>query len=261
MSYLECLERWRIEPNFWMSGEYFEKAGFREERKGNVWYVRDDEGKLMFPPVHESVGLIAGCEDIWADVDGFQGEGQKEFLDWEYIYDPRDFLRLEGGKWRTFRKNVRRYARIHSANLLYESWNSASSKLTDLSEQVEDIVVQWLQKDESRYIWDAEVMLTYVREGQNREVLWDVKSKKVLGVNIWDENYWYVNFRYCFCCDEKYLSEYLRWCFYLARCFSGNPKLVNDGGTLGSQGLERFKDKLNPIKKRRVYSWRVSEPK
>jgi len=51
------------------------------------------------------------------------------------------------------------------------------------------------------------------------------------------------------------MGEYLRLQFYQAL---EPDTLVNDGGALGSEGLERFKRKLNPVEVRERRSWNVS---
>jgi len=63
-------------------------------------------------------------------------------------------------------------------------------------------------------------------------------------------------YRYCIADpDEPFLDEFMRLLFY-QRNAAG--KLVIDGGVLGRPGLERFKDKLNPVKKRPVYSRKMA---
>jgi hypothetical protein len=51
------------------------------------------------------------------------------------------------------------------------------------------------------------------------------------------------------------LDEFVRYLFYTDREILSKNKFINDGGTVGNSGLERFKDKLNPFRKRKVYSY------
>jgi hypothetical protein len=79
-----------------------------------------------------------------------------------------------------------------------------------------------------------------------------------MAVNAWDENWQYINFRFCIIRQgEPFLDEFARWLFYTDGQIQAKNKLVNDGGTLGNPGLEHFKDKLNPVHKRKVYSWLI----
>jgi len=82
------------------------------------------------------------------------------------------------------------------------------------------------------------------------------KDGKLVAINIWDENYKYINYRYCIVDrKEPFLDEFVRYLFYTDLVILKTGKLVNDGGTVGNQGLEHFKDKLNPIRKRKVHSY------
>ena len=84
----------------------------------------------------------------------------------------------------------------------------------------------------------------------------EANPEVVLGLVGWDRNYEYTNFRYVLSRPgEAFLDEYARLLFYTdSEIHRG--LLVNDGGTLDNPNLERFKDKLNPISKRRVKTWR-----
>ena len=107
-SYLQRLEQLGIDPNFWCSIEYAEKAGLRGSevmtRNGLAFSVKDlAEGWDVFPPLGPS--SLDGHSKIWSDFPDFPGEAlgyTPHFLDYEYIYDPRAFLTMEGGEWMTF---------------------------------------------------------------------------------------------------------------------------------------------------------------
>ena len=82
------------------------------------------------------------------------------------------------------------------------------------------------------------------------------KGEKLVALNIWDENYKYVNYRFCFVDhSEPFLDEFVRYLFYTDLWILSKNKLVNDGGVLGRPGLEKFKDRLHPFRKRKVYSY------
>jgi len=78
-----------------------------------------------------------------------------------------------------------------------------------------------------------------------------------MGLNGWDRNHFFVNYRFALTRDRSPgLSEMLRWCFYTRTVRRG---LVNDGGWLGRPGLKRFKQKLNPVGIIRVYSGKYQQ--
>jgi len=243
--YLAALERFNIEPNFWCAQEYFDKAGWKVWiDDGVVGYVLSDEHPMLSP-----VGLVTGIIydtgvlrwGVWALFPGEFGD----FLDYNFIYDSKRFLDLSGGDFQTFRKNSRKFInRNPDKKFVYRD---ASDK-DDLTE----FLLEWLEKKEG-VIHDDEVIIKYLESGENRKVLVD-ENDVVYGVNIWDENYCYINYRYCFCKPGQYLSEYLRLLFYTSPEVQLSGKLVNDGGCLGDDNLFKFKMKLNPVKINKIYT-------
>ena len=263
--YLKILEQHNIIPNFWMSEEYFEKAGL-EERNENGLIGIYDVGVPICPLLRVETGYATpstATDFVWSDFEDFTGyEGwKKEPLDLEYVYDPREFIRMEGGQWQVFRKNSRKFPRRYNKEVYYLDYRKASVWINPklLGDMILDLLTDWLSRREGN-IEDFEVIEKYVFNGKNRELLID-EGKKLLGMNVYDENYLRINFRYSFH-DPQYdfLSEYLRLCFYknlmIRFCNTSSFKFVNDGGVLGREELRKFKDKMNPIKVRTVYSWR-----
>lgn len=109
-------------------------------------------------------------------------------------------------------------------------------------------------KEEDQVIHDDEVMIDYLFHGDNRKILVD-KNGFILGINIFDSNYKYINFRFSFSRNIKFLSEYLRYVFYTDPAILNQNKLVNDGGSLDNKNLAFFKEKLNPLEKRKIFSY------
>ncbi len=264
--YLSTLEQFGREPNFWCSREYFAKAGWRERRAGE-WFtsrieVIEGDDRMMLPaiPTNDTPMIFILSEDVWADLPGYvDPERQRFFLDRNYIYDPADFAKMEGGKWAVFRKNARkvprRFVREHDTVLDYRLMDpeidSQHSTLQAFSEA-------WLEGVEWPELEDGDVMIEYLFNGENRAMLVDTRRAEILGVNVWDSNHMYTNFRYCFCRPIAFLSEYMRWLFYTKSAEPG--KLVNDGGDLGNEKLRDFKLKMNPVKILDIYGWELPDP-
>ena len=255
--YLKLLERKGIRPNFWCSNEYFEPAGFKEQTVGNSVWIEDESGQLMFPPLslrsknYPYSSMPKDKFSIWADFSNPRRiylMGIYGFLDYEYIYDPKSFLNMTGKHWATFRKNCRKYPKRHKGNLQYRAVNPIND-IVKISEFFE----AWLRENKWPEYHDGEVMTKYVLFGQNREALID-SAGDIHGLNIWDENYTFINYRFCLCYDRPFLSEYMRYLFYVHKV--NQNKSVNDGGILDRPGLKEFKDKLNPIAINKIYSWK-----
>lgn len=247
--YLKLLEKRKIDPNFWCSLEYFEKAGWKIKSNIEGFYWIEDEKGIVLPPIHEDnkrelKWINSEPLKIWADFNNYPfWGGSFYFLDWEYIYDPKQFLKMEGGHFSAFRKNSRKWRRRN------EIW---SYEFIEKDDDILSVVIEWLDQDKNRIIEDQDVFLDYLSNGEHRRVL--KKEDEIVAVNIWDENYLYINFRYCVCKPNPFLSEFVRYLFYTDPLILNKNKLVNDGGVLNRPELKKFKDKMNPYEVRKVYS-------
>lgn len=237
--YLDILERLGVTPNFFTSEAYWQAAGWEEKRGVLYNWVEDGEGRLMLPPANVC-GLLA--KSPWADFPGYAGVGYRYPLDVQFVYDPRKVVSLEGHDRQVFRKNVHRFEREH----VEIGYRPAAEG------EVLGCLSDWLE--EGQEVYDLETVLVYVEAcGPDRSRVL-VADGMVVGANLWDENYRWINFRYSFQRrDVKCLSEYLRYCFY--REATNGGKLVNDGGNLGSDTLDRFKRKLGPDIIDQIYTW------
>jgi len=255
-----------IDPSFYHSLAYLELAG--AECYQNVhWMWVELEGWIALPPLqfsadpktlgNESIFFPGG--DIWCA--GLKEElsvwsnYQPELLDLEYIFDPAEFNHMDGGKWNTFRKNVRKWPRenpewIYTDDLI--AWDP-----------LPPLMGEWLE-DRAADTEDAELMLKMVfsaRSDVGKKFMYNGKQTPgnsygdLVGVNVWDMNYKYVNYRLCIAKPgERFLDEFMRYQFYMDEWLWLSGKKVNDGGSIGRSGLERFKDKMNPLIKRKRYS-------
>ena len=250
--YLQVAESSQINPNFYLSEPYLRLSGVEcWEDEGYVWVTADEWD--MFPCLPVSFPKIAKQTGnrIWSDFDRYSFIAQDytwEFLDFEYIFNPNHFLTMIGGKWEVFRKNCRKWLKT----------NANASYKTDIptSDKIEKLLLDWLLR-KGETVQDAELIANYTLNKDyhiNRKFLYNAWGDLV-GINVWDENWKYLNYRFCIVRDEDYLDEYLRFLFYTDPEVLVSGKLVNDGGSLGNYGLERFKDKMNPVRKRKVYSW------
>lgn len=271
--YLQLLEKNNINPNFWCSEEYFRKASFVLKDYENLYWIIDCKNPIksnkkisIFPPIinpDKFESSLLNCYDdhhinnpyfpdeIWSDFEGYKpnlffNDKTSKFLDYEYIYNPEEFLNLSGKKWAVFRKNIRKW---------YLEWTALSYRRVKETDNIEALLIEWLKSDPERIVEDYEVFTKYYLYGENRKILIHKETNEILAINIWDENYKYINFRYCICKPLPFLSEYARARFYTDHEILDKNKLVNDGGSLGRESLEKFKDKLNPKQKRKVYSW------
>ena len=239
--YEALLQKGGIQPNFFISEPYFDVNEWVIEVEGRKACVRGD-GDLLFPPVLSSGKLGRTDEPIWVDFEGYQIKNrQPSFFDHEFIYCSDDFEKLDGGRFATFRKNCRRFRRKFE-----RKWSYSEVK----REKAAELFLDWMI-DGIDYVEAPETIVDYLLAADN--IIGLFIGKELIGFNSWDSNFQFLNFRYSFTLRrENYASEFLRLCFY-----RNLPKgtLVNDGGTLGSPGLERFKRKLNPREVRRRQTW------
>lgn len=251
MEYLKALENSGLNPNFWCSEEYFKKALWSEviNDKGVIRIV-DDEGFQMLPAITANGTFVRG--ECWSDFNGFVNpseEYDKEFLDYEYLYDAKTFQEMHGGNWSVFRKNSRKWA-----NRIGLEWSYRNIPKGYPTDQLELLLINWLQNNPDSVIQDSAVLLSYVQNGENRKGLF-TSDGELRALNIWDSNWRYINFRFCICNPEPFLSEFARLLFYQDMFANFGNCIINDGGVLDRISLKQFKDHLNPISVRKVYTW------
>lgn len=238
-------------PNFWCSEDYFRWAGLEERMEANICTVFDDDIPV-FPSFRVGTGFIPG--ESWSDFFGMEDVPgfRREFLDYQFIYNPRHFLGTGRADKSGFRKNVSRLREgLGKDNLIYRKM------LEDDQKAVLWVFEKWLQDrtggtDE---IHDSTTLVEALYSiPTNARVL--IYRGEMIGFNVWDENYKYINFRYSFGRDIPYLSEYLRWAFYTDWDIIASRKMVNDGGSLDSPSLYKFKERLGPVEIQKIYSIR-----
>lgn len=222
--YLGIVRGMGVSPNFSLSIPYLRSSGWRIEGGR----VSDGQG-FIFPPIEGGEWTHEPC---MVDFEGYAGPLEKAFFDYEFIYDPRSFDDLSGGGFKVFRKNVKRIRSLDPEYRPVEPLDAIG------------FFLDWLE--EKGEVYEPEVVIRYL-EDSSPWGLWD--GKRLLGFNAWDYNWEFVNFRYSFA--VRGAAEYLRLMFYRSQSL-----MVNDGGSLGSEGLERFKRKLKPKIVRRRYEHR-----
>lgn len=275
--YIDLIQKAGVIPNFYISDEYFYKAGFLEDTiymDHRYWIIVMDGDWMVFPPISSGgtfsprdvaeIKKVALCQGIWSDFKGYDPiNATPVLLDHEFLYDPKDFLNISGSKWEVFRKNSRKFPNRLNKPLTYISippgygrLNLVDSQYTiHIEDAMDSLAIEWLSGFSSEcIIQDDNTLLEFLRSGMNRKILVDCDGT-VYGVNIWDENYRYINYRYCITRRIPYLSECMRLRFYTDPEILAKNKLVNDGGNLGAEKLYNFKMKLNPLSVRTVNSW------
>ena len=250
--YLTRASELKVEPNFFMSLAYIRLSNLRGRVKdGWVWI--QDKNWCVFPPLPLGDSNIDySASRIWAlfGDSGSSISSDYKFLDWQYIFCPHNFTAMTGGYWETFRKNVRKWP---SRNI---GW-TYSEKSPTLKEAGE-LIGEWLEI-RKQSVEDAEFLARFAIfaqfSGIERKFLYN-STEQLIGINAWDENWKYINYRVCIVKPgEDFLDEFMRYLFFTDEDILQREKLVNDGGTLGNLGLERFKDKMNPISKVKIYSY------
>jgi len=279
--YLEVLKNFNVTPNFYCSQEYFEKAKLKEVVIDDLIFWEEDDW-IICPPINIYTGELfsgiftpdqsrylshmSGKKRVWSSFQDWHlpDTWKEEFLDYEYFYRPKDFTRLEGGRWQVFRKNIRKFpGRYGKAPLDYTYVEYIEDKKGEefVTDQLEILFLDWLEmQGREEKIEDDEVIMSYLYEGNLRKVLFD-KDFTILGINIWDFNHSFINFRFSFNRGHKFLSEYIRYLFYTDSEILNQNKLVNDGGILGDKNIQAFKEKLNPAHRTKLFSYTKTEGK
>lgn len=204
---------------------------------------------------------------IWSDFPGlfpwgfFSEATIKTGLDRNYIYHLNRFDNLSGRKFEVFRKNIRKFPNRYGPTKYlticeYEKLVGEARARDSLY----NTFIKWLEARPEEEIHDADLILSYLQDYWDIEVLIDPGKDIVLGFNIFDWSYFYVNFRFSFCVNIPFLSEYLRYLFFTSGYVRSKASFlgitsVNDGGDLGKSSLAEFKRKLRPYIITEISSW------
>ncbi len=253
--YLKRAEELNILPNFWMSEDYFEMAGFKEVYEMNwrgVHIMVVDDEQLVFPMLPLQNGNPKyDANGVWCCFE--KPERDAVFLDYQYIYKPEHFFsgNTTGKKWHLWRKNLNKFYKLLNTPPECMEYKDVLPNL------ILDLWLKWLKNKPEAIIHDDETMYNFIKSPfTSKAALF--RHNEIIGFNIWDENWKYINFRYSFSDPKIPGSSYaLRHYFYVN--MADKNKLINDGGCLDSKKLEFFKDKLNPVNKYKVYSYKTGE--
>jgi len=176
--------------------------------------------------------------------------GHRTFLDWQYVFTPASFKNMSGSLWEVFRKNCRKWP-TRNPGWIYTNEEPSGSEAGLL-------MADWLERKGSAAL-DGELLIRFAYFEDDPDIFKKYlynKEGKLVAINAWDMNWMYINYRVCMVdTNEPFLDEFARWLFYTDEDVLKTGKLVNDGGTLDNPGLERFKDKMNPVEKEAIYSW------
>lgn len=229
-------------PNFWMTPEYARKADLVWVNDDNLWgwFEKGEQGWFLPPLGPEGFRYD---RQVWAGfASGWSYQG--DFLDEQYLYDARKFLNLKGKHWATFRKNIRKYPARTKGKLEYEF-----IRPNDHEDQVEKLLMEW---SEGRELNGPDTLIRFCLRGMRR---WGLFNDGILvGLNVADANHRHGIYRYCLDDGTPFLNEYLRYCFFTST-WAQRCVWINDGGSLGSKKLARFKKKLNPVAVYKVHSY------
>ena len=240
-----------------MSAVYFELHPEIKFFRYMGWEWAEDDEWLIFPPVKSNkisiIPFTFSDKNIWCDFFGMGYMdydwlgGEKQFLDYEYLYNPVDFKNMVGGRWEKFRKNCRKWPKVNEGYIY--------TKDPPRQGQIATLLLKWIQSKGGE-IEDADFIVELANNTTSKDVqrYYLYKSTgELVAFNIADENWMFINYRLLVADpDEIYIDEFMRWKFYTSNFVAG--KIVNDGGSMGFDGLENFKDHMNPIYKNKRYS-------
>lgn len=238
-----------INPPFWFSEEYFQAAGWKIQNKDGFTQIIEERLDIFPRFTQKGIYSQEKPKEIWCGLGECPPNYFKKFLDYEYVYDPKQFLNLSGGQWTLFRKKINKfYAKYPEMRYTHE---------VDFSDLL-SLVESWIENKKEETIEEGDIIIHYLANipKKSKQIKGIYYQKELIGVNIWDKNWKYINFRYSFGNPKFEAVNYaLRHLFYTDLLILNTGYFVNDGGTLNNPTLEFFKDHLNPVQKNKLYSW------
>ncbi|GAG16016.1 unnamed protein product, partial [marine sediment metagenome] len=188
-----------------MTVEYILHKELHWCRSGPVegWKEDPDQLDWFFPPWNTETNKWDYRWKTWC---GFLGDPMNHHdvepsrvLDRQYIYDPAKFSNLDGSQWKVFRKNVNKWpARLPQGIGAYY----VPIKDDAYNDQIEELLLKWT---EDRVVEDPEVMIKFLLMGRNRFALVQA-GRGVVGVNVVDENWKHLIYRFCLDNGEPFLQ-------------------------------------------------------
>lgn len=268
--YLKKIEERGTPPNFFCSSAYLSQEHIQMNVSHFYIWPVDEDGEALLPPLFTSVlpghmddlaygiGSPSGClvppdaGEVMVDLSGEHPPTgySREFFDYEFIYRPENFLKMEGGAWEVFRKNSKKYPKRNPGVYEYTENPPEQSKIASL-------LAEWLENKMGADVYDIDFLISCVLDppgGMFRMFL--KRGGELVAINVYDENWMYVNFRYCISKTKDHADEFARLMFYTDPIILNKQKYVNDGGSLGNQNLFNYKKKLNPVKINERFSWK-----
>jgi len=234
-----------IYPNFYCSPEYWKKGKFKIVDTPNLFEVRSQEGWLLIPRFEKEIFNFS--EPFYA---GFSGFYCGKFLDYQFIYDPKNFRELSGGEWRKIRHNL-----TISKRELNESLGIVLTGRNCSLSSFKDFMLTWQNLKQESELYDPEIMVKFLINGDHRLLFMGLDSKKIYGIAVFDLTPIFINFRYCEVLPGiTGLSDYCRVEFYQWIDKHYPNKLVNDGGSLDKPSLYKYKQFLNPMSVSKIRS-------
>lgn len=240
-----------LNPPFWFSEEYFRVAGWEIQYNGEYAQIKEEELDIF--PMFCSTGVyVHEKPHIWCGIGDCPAGYSRLFLDYEYMYDPKQFLNLSGGKWSLFRKKIKKFYAEYP-NTQYTQEIEFSDILSVFENWINDKGEKGIEEGD---IEEGDIIIQYLLHASKHQVKGLYHGNKLIGFNMWDQNWKYINFRYSFSDPAFAGGNYaLRHLFYTDPLILSRGCLVNDGGSLNNSSLEFFKDHLNPVQKNKLYSW------
>lgn len=256
--YLNRAKELWVTPNFFMSLPYLLLSGGKVVIRDG-WIGIVDGEQLICPPLPFNIPKSPVLNlPIWASFPDNSHSLEylklynKELLDYQYIYDPTNFINMRGGAWETFRKNCRKFPNKYPDQFSYVQLTAGQANLLGVNRLMADWLEERMDSAE-----DAEFLVEFALNYETPQVYrkYLVFNDEIVALNAWDMNYKYINYRLNIVKkDIPFLSEFSRWLFYTDNWIHSQGLLVNDGGNLGNPLLAKFKEKLNPKQINKVYT-------
>lgn len=261
IQYFQRIQKSNYQPNFFCSLSFWEAMDWKAVRvSGGISIFDNKHGDFVLPCLDRKGHYVPGpfyYSLIGMDKQGNYSNGscffpeESNFVDFNYIYDPDRTEKASGSSFRVFRKNKEKWPK---RNLSFEVVKGPFSSKD--KNGIKDLILKWLSSDEDKKIYCVDSLLHFIRADSSSSLIIK-KEGKIVSWNVWDENYKYINYRWCVVDpDENFLSEFSRYLVHshLNSPFNRiNPKLINDGGCLDSPGLMFFKDRMNPVAREKIY--------
>lgn len=240
------------ERNIYMTDSFMkilENVGIVEQDNSSYLKIDEDKNTYFIPPHYASE-----LDNIYCDVEGYNGEGIKQLHDVEYIYDVEKTYKMRGKCHKDFKHNVNIFS-----NNIDKNYKSDFTFKSGMHTTIMDMHTEWIEPD-LIYANNEFMFISLLYNHMNEFNIMPNKifylEEEPVAFVLYDESPKYTHLYFIYAVPTiQYLEDYVTWTFFRQKMKDNNKKDVNYGGVYGDSNIKKIKERICPYEVRDRWSW------